>query len=216
MKEKFDRSAVAETSILGAWLTMTSERPETPLEVAACAAIEKAWELAFKLKARDFCIMAHGEQKRKYSGEPYWTHPAAVASLIEIYGGNVEMIAAAYLHDTVEDTDVKIDQIEFHFGPAVKVLVDDLTDKTRPEDGNRATRKELDRQRLKGISAAAKSIKCIDIAHNLVSIAKHDKDFARSYFKEKRACLEFLSDASIPGAFFMVEKMILDWFDQNP
>ena len=55
-----------------------------------------------------------------------------------------EMICAAYLHDVVEDTDVTIDEIEREFGDTVANLVYWLTDISKPEDGNRAARKEID------------------------------------------------------------------------
>lgn len=59
-----------------------------------------------------------------------------------------EMIAAAYLHDVVEDTPVSIHEIREEIGPEVSELVDWLTDVSKPEDGNRRVRKELDRQHL--------------------------------------------------------------------
>ena len=55
-----------------------------------------------------FATAAHAAigQKRKYSGDDYIVHPARVASIVTRHGGTDEMIAAAWLHDTVEDTDV--------------------------------------------------------------------------------------------------------------
>ena len=79
-------------------------------------------------RARIFAGLAHGSQKRKYTGEPYIVHPVEVSEIVAWHNGSKEMIAAALLHDTVEDTDVTIDDIRNEFGNAVALLVDDLTD----------------------------------------------------------------------------------------
>lgn len=78
-------------------------------------------------KAFDFSVDAHQEQRRK-SGEAYIFHPIAVAKIVasEI-GLGATSIAAALLHDVVEDTDVSIDDIEKQFNPKVAQLVEGLT-----------------------------------------------------------------------------------------
>lgn len=78
-------------------------------------------------KAFDFSVEAHQEQRRK-SGEAYIFHPIAVAKIVasEI-GLGATSIAAALLHDVVEDTDVTIDEIEKQFNPKVAQLVEGLT-----------------------------------------------------------------------------------------
>jgi len=92
-------------------------------------------------KARYFATAAHAAvgQKRKYSDDDYIVHPIRVANLVKQYGGTEEMIAAAYLHDVVEDTDVTMDTITSLFGSVVASLVKDLTDVSKPSDGNRGT-----------------------------------------------------------------------------
>ena len=64
-------------------------------------------------KARLFATSAHAAvgQKRKYTNEPYIVHPAEVAKLVEDVGGTQEMIAAAWLHDVIEDTQVPLELI---------------------------------------------------------------------------------------------------------
>jgi GTP diphosphokinase / guanosine-3',5'-bis(diphosphate) 3'-diphosphatase len=79
--------------------------------------IKNAFQFAYKL---------HGEQKRK-SGEPYICHPIAVAGLLRDLGGGAAMIAAGFLHDVVEDTDIKIDEIEARFGQETAHLVEGVT-----------------------------------------------------------------------------------------
>ena len=96
-------------------------------------------------KALQFATAAHEGQVRKYTGEPYIIHPVEVMEIVKTVSNDTAMHAAALLHDVVEDTDVTIEDIIREFGDDVAQLVDDLTDVSKPEDGNRKTRKALDR-----------------------------------------------------------------------
>jgi guanosine-3',5'-bis(diphosphate) 3'-pyrophosphohydrolase len=69
---------------------------------------------------------AHSGQKRK-SGEPYITHPVAVAQILADLGIGTKTLAAALLHDTVEDTDYTLDMLRHDFGDEVAMLVDGVT-----------------------------------------------------------------------------------------
>lgn len=100
-------------------------------------------------------------------------------------GCTEEMIAAAWLHDTVEDTSVTIEQIKENFGAKVAELVWMLTDISRPEDGNRAQRKAIDRKHIANASAEAQTIKLADLIDNTESIVQHDIGFAKIYISEK-------------------------------
>lgn len=140
-------------------------------------------------RARTFATAAHAGQVRKYTGEPYITHCEEVADLIAAHGGTVAQVAAALLHDTVEDTPVTIELIREEFGEHVATLVDGLTDVSKPEDGNRAARKALDRAHTAAQSPECKLIKLCDLISNTRSIAAHDPDFARVYLQEKRLLL---------------------------
>ena len=142
--------------------------------------------------ARTFASRAHKGQVRKYTGEPYIEHPLEVAKIVRMHNGSKEMVAAALLHDVVEDTDVTLDEVRQEFGDAVANLVDDLTDVSKPEDGNRAFRKAMDRDHTAQASAAAMVIKAADLISNTKSIVEHDPSFARVYLKEKRALLDVL------------------------
>jgi (p)ppGpp synthase/HD superfamily hydrolase len=146
-------------------------------------------------RAREFAITAHESigQKRKYSDDPYWVHPERVAAMVADFGGTPEMVAAAWLHDTVEDTPVTIEEIEAEFGSEVMALVDDLTDVSQPEDGNRAFRKAMDRDHTAQASADAQTVKLCDLIDNTASIVEHDVKFARVYLREKKLSLEVLT-----------------------
>lgn len=133
-------------------------------------------------------------QVRKYSGEPYIVHPVEVAGLVRSVIHTDEMLAAALLHDTVEDTKITAPDIEREFGAEVAALVGWLTDVSRKEDGNRAVRKAIDREHTATAPAAAKTIKLADLISNSQSILTHDPDFARVYLHEKAALLEVLRE----------------------
>ncbi len=77
-------------------------------------------------RAFRFAYDLHQGQLRK-SGEPYICHPVAVAGLLRDLGGSAAMIAAGFLHDVVEDTNVTIEEIEQLFGAEVKLLVEGVT-----------------------------------------------------------------------------------------
>jgi GTP diphosphokinase / guanosine-3',5'-bis(diphosphate) 3'-diphosphatase len=77
-------------------------------------------------RAFQFAHSLHEGQFRK-SGEPYIAHPVAVAELLRDLGGDSEMIAAGFLHDVVEDTDITPDEIETLFGTNVRQLVEAVT-----------------------------------------------------------------------------------------
>ena len=81
-------------------------------------------------KAYETAAKAHGNQRRR-SGEPYISHPLSVAALLVEMGMDSESVAAALLHDVVEDTDVKLDSLKSEFGPDVAHLVDGVTKLTR-------------------------------------------------------------------------------------
>lgn len=132
-------------------------------------------------------------QTRKYTGEPYIVHPVAVAELVAEHGGDEEMIAAALLHDTVEDTGVELAEIERRFGAGVAALVADLTDVSTPSDGNRAVRKRIDLEHTAAASARAQTIKLADLIDNSEGIMEHDSAFAKRYMPEKKRTLAVLT-----------------------
>jgi GTP pyrophosphokinase len=79
--------------------------------------VERAYEVA---------ALCHKDQKRK-SGDPYITHPLAVATILAELGMNTETICAALLHDTVEDTSYTLNELRSVFGEDVAALVDGVT-----------------------------------------------------------------------------------------
>lgn len=138
------------------------------------------------VEAKMFATAAHAAigQKRKYSGDDYIVHPQRVAAIVEKHGGTDEMIAAAWLHDTVEDTDVTPGLITKMFGDEIATIVEGLTDVSLPSDGNRAKRKSIDRMHSASASTEAQFVKCADIIDNSWDIAENDLSFAKVYKSE--------------------------------
>ena len=130
--------------------------------------------------------------KRKYTGEPYMVHPREVMEIVSTVHHDEQMLAAALLHDTVEDTPVTIEEIRDNFGEDIASLVGWLTDVSKLSDGNRKVRKAIDREHSGNAPARAQTIKLADLISNTKSIVHYDKNFAVVYLREKRKLLEVM------------------------
>lgn len=134
----------------------------------------------------------HFGQVRKYTGEPYVNHCREVVETLRLHEINEEsVLVAAMLHDVVEDTNATIGDVSKNFGTTVSRLVSFLTDASKPADGNREARKEIDRKHLLSSPYdAVLLIKCADLISNTASIVERDPNFAKTYLKEKAMLLE--------------------------
>ena len=151
-------------------------------------------DLELALVVADTAHRAVG-QKRKYTGANYIVHPIEVMTIVQTVEHDEAMLCAALLHDVVEDTDITLDYISDLFGDDVAELVDWLTDVSKPEDGNRKTRKGLDRAHTLAAPARAQTIKMADLISNSQDIMANDKDFARVYLREKRLLVDGMTRA---------------------
>jgi (p)ppGpp synthase/HD superfamily hydrolase len=144
-------------------------------------------------RARTFALEAHGEQKRKYSEQPYVVHLDAVVRILRSFGiDRPHLLAAAYLHDTVEDTSATMQDILDAFGEEIAELVYWLTD---VEQGKRRMRKLMSAWRLGHAPMDAKLIKLADFIDNSEDICRNDRHFAPVYLKEKAKTLEMMERA---------------------
>lgn len=132
---------------------------------------------------------------RKFTADPYIAHPAAVAELIRTVPHTDEMLAACWVHDLVEHGCASLDEIEQELGSEVRTLVEMLTPVSRPSDGPRDRRKQIDRTYLSQASPDAMTIKAADIIDNVGSVVQRDPKFARVYVPEKQLDLAVLVDA---------------------
>lgn len=147
-------------------------------------------------RARVFATAAHTavRQVRKYTNEPYINHPAEVVGILAAIQPSEEMLAAAWLHDVVEDTGVPLCVIQQEFGPTIAYMVAGLTDISTPHMGNRAARKAIDRAHTAAQWASTKTVKLADLISNTRSIVQFDPAFAKVYMAEKRELLKVLTD----------------------
>jgi (p)ppGpp synthase/HD superfamily hydrolase len=148
--------------------------------------------------ASNVAMEQHHKQVRKYTGEPYWNHCKAVATTVEEWGGTENMICAAWLHDTVEDTGMTVERLQMLFGPGVANLVDELTDVYTHEEYpnlNRRERKKREAERLARCSLEARVIKLADLADNTSDIVKNDPKFAKTYLEEKAYVLAHIGES---------------------
>ncbi|MCA8998898.1 MAG: bifunctional (p)ppGpp synthetase/guanosine-3',5'-bis(diphosphate) 3'-pyrophosphohydrolase [Planctomycetaceae bacterium] len=147
-------------------------------------------------RAADFAKAAHESinQRRKYSDQPYIVHPATVAEIVKSVTEDPVVLAAAWLHDVVEDTPVTLEEVRIEFGDEVARLVDDLTDVAQKSDGNRKQRLAIDRAHTATADPRAKTVKLADVIHNLSDILDAPRGFAFQYLEEKQQLLEALLD----------------------
>jgi (p)ppGpp synthase/HD superfamily hydrolase len=141
-------------------------------------------------------IKAHDGQRRKYTGEPYSMHPIGVSKIVETVEHTPEMIAAALLHDVVEDTEVTFREIKDIFGSTVAEYVHYCTNVSEKDDGNRKFRKKMDADHFALGPAESQTIKVADIIHNSQTIIPHDqKFFHKAYKYEKQYMMDVLTKA---------------------
>lgn len=156
---------------------------------------------------KELATELHGEQKRKYSGEPYVTHTIRVANIVEEHGGDDNMVYAALLHDVLEDTETTemelfsmLSNIIGNYDSMDTVrLVKELTDVFTTEEYpkiNRGGRKEMESLRLGMVSPRSQTIKYADLLDNSSDILKNDPKFAKVYLKEKRMILDQMNQGN--------------------
>lgn len=147
-------------------------------------------------------IMAHEAvgQKRKYTGQPYWTHPKAVARTLLDFGCSFFIAAAGLLHDVLEDTEAtptSLVAIMADFEGDINLLINIIqqlsnkyTSETYP-NLNRAERHILELARLaQELTLEGAVVKLADLMDNTADIVKHDPEFAKVYLPEKERVLD--------------------------
>ncbi|MBY8962654.1 HD domain-containing protein [Flavobacterium sp. D11R37] len=150
---------------------------------------------------RDYADDAHGNQMRKYTPERYIVHPVRVMETLRGYTDRLPLLAAALLHDVLEDTPVKPPQmLEFLKGvmnedeaEETLKLVIEMTDEFVKEAYpklNRKQRKQLELERIALTGADAQTIKYADIIDNAIDITANDRNFAPRYLKEVSGILK--------------------------
>lgn len=158
-------------------------------------------------QVKQFAEKAHGDQQRKFEPEPYIVHLVRVMKLTKEYTQDIPVLAAALLHDVLEDTPVSSGQINDFLIPLMGEkdtrrtlkLVTELTDvyvKDNYPQWNRRKRKQKEAQRLGQVSSAGQTIKYADIIDNSTTIAKAEDNFVKVYLTECRALLKEMKNGN--------------------
>ncbi|GGB77490.1 HD domain-containing protein [Dyadobacter sediminis] len=157
----------------------------------------------------EFVKECHGEQKRKYSMAPYWTHVYSVADIASFYVKDAGVVEIALCHDLFEDTFCNEKVLtarlrEIGYGPSMTETiilgVTELTDvyvKEKYPELNRKERKHKEAIRLGQIGKLAQSVKYADLTDNATSIVAGDPGFARIYLREKIDILNQMRQGNI-------------------
>ena len=144
-------------------------------------------QLSLLTKAAVFAAEKHSRQRRKdKDSTPYINHPLTVGEYLVSIGKVTDpvVIAAAYLHDTIEDTDTTYEELVEHFGSTVADIVLEVTD---DKTASKLDRKLTVIEHASSISTAAKQVKIADMLHNMSSIltappTSWSPDQIRGYF----------------------------------
>ena len=155
-------------------------------------------------KVKEFADKAHGDQLRKYTKQRYIVHPVEVMEICSEYTDNISILAAALLHDVLEDTPVTRDQLEAFLLTVMSPkdakktveLTVELTDVYTKEaypKFNRRVRKDKEHARGAKTSWGAQTIKYADIISNSVDITKHDRSFGPRFLHEVRSQLKTMN-----------------------
>ena len=160
-------------------------------------------DVARLIKAVDFAAFKHRRQRRKDAeASPYINHPLALARVLKLEAGvaEVDVLVAAILHDTVEDTETTVEELEREFGHAVASIVAEVTDdKSLPKPD----RKRLQVEHAPHISHPAKLVKLADKICNLRDVLEAPPSHwpmerRRAYFEWAKAVIDGLRGAH-PG-----------------
>ncbi len=154
-------------------------------------------------RAFEFARDLHEGQYRK-SGEPYICHPIAVAGMLRYMGANSAMIAAGFLHDIVEDTEVTVEELEQRFGHEVRQLVEGVTKLSKFNFSSKTERQAENFRRM--FLAMAKDIRVIvvklaDRLHNMRTLEHMPEEKQRSIALETREIFAPLANRLGIGRF---------------
>lgn len=152
-------------------------------------------------KMMEVSYNAHFNQKRKWSGEPYFCHPLRVRHIVESVIENLDkhtgIIEACLGHDLEEDTLVTSEQLSELFDPRIVKLVEELTfpSSRMPIESPRKDKLKVDFEHLAKVSDCAKMIKMADRFDNIKDIERTGHKYATKYLGEARTIHEICGHA---------------------
>lgn len=128
-------------------------------------------------KAIIFATQAHHGTERRGKGFPYIIHPLEALAIVASMTSDPEMLAAAVLHDTIEDTDVTYDDISEHFGLHVAELVAAETDLRQTPDGKNLTWRERKQRDIDNLRLASRDVKIVALGDKLSNMRAIARDY---------------------------------------
>jgi GTP diphosphokinase / guanosine-3',5'-bis(diphosphate) 3'-diphosphatase len=163
-----------------------------------------------------FAAEKHRNQRRKDAeASPYINHPIALATVLAVEGSvtDIQVLAAAVLHDTLEDTETTVRELKDRFGPAIASVVVEVTD---DKNLSKQRRKDLQVEHAAHLSAPAKLVKLADKICNLRDVATNPpEDWTlerrREYFDWAKKVID-----GVRGAHPMLESVFDEAFGSKP
>lgn len=145
-------------------------------------------------KAREYAEKQHKGAYRKFAGEPYVEHPKRVAKFVKKFKRSHkldDLISAALLHDTIEDTDTTEEDLEKMFGGLVSSLVKELS--SDEEELKKMGKKEYLAKKMTGMSSWGLVIKLADRLDNVSDLKNASESFQKKYANETYYILKQLN-----------------------
>ena len=177
-----------------------------------------------------FAVRAHAGTERRGKGFPYIVHPMEAMEIVATMTADQELLAAAVLHDTVEDTDVTLEQIRAEFGERVAALVDAESDRFKEGEPGEDRWHARKRAALERLAAAPRDVKIVALGDKLSNMRAIARDYARqgdalwSLFHAKdpaehawryNALTDALRELQDTLAFSEFERLVREVFDEK-
>lgn len=128
-------------------------------------------------KAILYATQAHHGTERRGKGFPYIIHPLEAMSIVATITSDKDLLAAAVLHDTIEDTDVTYDELKQEFGEHIAKLVVQETDERYTSDGVKMTWQERKQRDIKNLQASSREVKIIALGDKLSNMRAIARDY---------------------------------------
>lgn len=129
-------------------------------------------------KAVAFATRAHAGSVRKGKDKPYILHPLEAMTIVMRYTDDEDVLAAAVLHDTVEDTSVTVERLEKAFGPRVAGLVASVSEDKRKDRAAETTWLERKMETISHLKEASRDTKLICLGDKLSNLREMEEDYA--------------------------------------
>ena len=175
--------------------------------------MDSAGKIDLIAEAKEFAVSHQRNRLWSYTGEPISVHLEAVARLVgSVPGATPEMVAAAWLHDVVDDQEVHLGQIREAFGDQVAGLVGELTDPASLEEGDRHRHAEINRLHAAMASREAHTVNLADLVDSVRAMLEYHPNGSTTYMDEARELL--LAIKGDPGLWELAWGQVTTFFSR--